>query len=114
MSEKNKRIDLNDRETIAIDIVRKQPLKKIAGLLGCHVTSISNEIRKHRIFVSGNYYVGNDCRYVKGCDKRNICGDEDCPMFCYACHKDCQGTMWLRHIRTGFKRRKSLLRKAKD
>ena len=89
MSEKNKRIDLNDRETIAIDIVRKQPLKKIAGLLGCHVTSISNEIRKHRIFVSGNYYVGNDCRYVKGCDKRNICGDEDCPMFCYACHKDC-------------------------
>ena len=89
MVEKNKRIDLNDRETIAIGIVRKQPLKKIARLLGRHVTSISNEIRKHRIFVSGSYYAGNDCRYVKGCDKRHICGDEDCPMFCYACHKDC-------------------------
>ena len=89
MDEKNKRIDLNDRETIAIGIVRKQPLKKIARLLGRHVTSISNEIRKHRIFVSGSYYAGNDCRYAKGCDKRHVCGDEDCPMFCYACHKDC-------------------------
>ena len=28
MVEKNKRIDLNDRETIAIGIVRKQPLKR--------------------------------------------------------------------------------------
>lgn len=89
MPEKNKRIDLNDRETITIGIVRKQPLKKIARLLGRHVTSISNEIREHRIFVSGSYYAGNDCRYAKGCDKRHVCGDEDCPMFCYACHKDC-------------------------
>ncbi len=42
---------LDDRESIAIGIVRKQPLKKIAQLLGRHVTLIFIEIRKHRIFV---------------------------------------------------------------
>ncbi len=89
MQEKNKRINLDDRESIAIGIMRHQPLKKIAKLLGRHVTSITNEIKKHRIFVRGSYYAGNDCRYAKGCDVRHVCGDDDCPMYCYACPKDC-------------------------
>ena len=77
MSEPTKRINLDDRESIAIGILRKQPLKKIAELLGRHVSSISNEIKKHRIFVRGSYFAGNDCRYAKGCDKRHMCGDTD-------------------------------------
>ena len=89
MSKVVPRINDADREKIALGIVRKQPLKKIAALLGRHLTSITNEIKKHRIFVRGSYYAGNDCRYAQGCDKRHVCGDPDCKMYCYTCPKSC-------------------------
>lgn len=89
MSEKISRMKLNDRETIEIGVIRKQPLKKIAELLNRHVASIGREIKSHRIFVKGSYYSGNDCDSAKGCTKRHVCGDEACPMYCYACQKDC-------------------------
>ncbi len=89
MQKNVKRINLNDRESIAIGIVRGQPLKRIAGLIGHHVSAVSNEVRKHRLFVRGSYYAGNDCRYAKGCDKRHICGDSGCYMYCHTCPKDC-------------------------
>lgn len=53
--EKVTRIDESDRETILIGIVRKQPLKRIAALLNRHLSSITNEIRKHRVFVHGRW-----------------------------------------------------------
>ena len=89
MSEPKKRLNLEERETIMIGILRNQPLIRIAELLGRHVASIAKEIKKHRIFVRGSYFAGNDCRYAKGCDKRHVCGDEDCPMYCYSCPKNC-------------------------
>ena len=46
MSKVVPRINDADREKIAIGIVRKQPQKKIAALLGRHLTSITNEIKK--------------------------------------------------------------------
>jgi len=89
MSERKSKLNLNDRETIEIGIIRKQPLKRIATLLKKHVASIAREIKRHRIFVSGSYYAGNDCNGAKGCTKRHVCGDESCPMYCYSCIKDC-------------------------
>ena len=89
MSERKSKLNLNDRETIEIGIIRKQPLKRIAVLLKKHVASIAREIKRHRIFVSGSYYAGNDCNGAKGCTKRHVCGDESCPMYCYSCIKDC-------------------------
>ena len=89
MSEKISRMKLNDRETIEIGVIRRQPLTKIAELLNRHVASIAREIKKHRIFVRGSYYSGNDCNGANGCTKRHVCGDESCPMYCYACSKDC-------------------------
>lgn len=89
MSEKKSKLNLNDRETIEIGIIRKQPLKRIAVLLKKHVASIAREIKRHRIFVNGSYYAGNDCNGAKGCTKRHVCGDESCPMYCYSCIKDC-------------------------
>lgn len=89
MSEKKSKLNLNDRETIEIGIIRKQPLKRIATLLKKHVASIAREIKRHRIFVSGSYYAGNDCNGARGCTKRHVCGDESCPMYCYSCIKDC-------------------------
>ena len=89
MSEKISKMKFDDRESIEIGVARKQPLKRIAKLLNRHPSSITNEILKHRIFVKGSYYAGNDCNGAKGCTKRHVCGDETCPMFCYSCPKDC-------------------------
>lgn len=82
-------MNLDERVSIEIGIVSKQTLKNIAAKLGRHTSSISNEIKNHRIFIPGNYYAGNDCKYVKGCNKRFLCGDTDCHMFCYSCTKNC-------------------------
>ncbi len=84
-----KQFTLDDRESIAIGIMRCQSLKKIAEHIGKHVSSVAKETKRHRIFVRGSYYAGNDCMYAKGCNKRHVCGDEVCPMYCYACTKDC-------------------------
>ena len=89
MSKTIPRINDADREKISLGLVRKQPLKKIAEYLGRHVSSISNEIKKHRVFVRGSYYAGNDCRYAEGGDKRHVCGDLDCKMYCYTCPNNC-------------------------
>ncbi len=84
-----KQFTLDDREHISVGIIRENKLWKIAQSLGRHVSAITREIKKHRVFVRGSYYAGNDCKYAQGCDKRHVCGDEDCPMYCYTCPKDC-------------------------
>ena len=89
MSEKISKMKFDDRETIEIGLARKQPLARIAVLLHRHVASIAREIKKHRIFIRGSYYAGNDCNGAKGCTKRHVCGDASCPMYCYACTKNC-------------------------
>ena len=83
------KLDLSDRESIAIGIVRKQPLSSIGNILNRSTSSISREIKKHRIFVAGSYYAGNDCKNAKHCTERHLCGDLNCPMYCYSCNKDC-------------------------
>ncbi len=84
-----KKIDLSDRETIEIGLVRNQPLKGIGELINKETSSVSREIKKHRIFVPGSYYAGNDCKYAKSCTERHLCGDMRCPMYCLSCNKDC-------------------------
>ena len=84
-----KKIDLSDRETIEIGLVRQQPLKTIGEYINKETSSVSREIKKHRIFVPGSYYAGNDCKYAKSCTQRHLCGDERCPMYCYTCNKNC-------------------------
>ena len=89
MSEKKSKFKFDDRETIEIGLARSQPLGRIAELLDRHPASISREIKKHRIFINGSYYSGNDCLGAKGCTKRHVCGDQACPMYCFACPRDC-------------------------
>ena len=89
MSEKISKMKFDDRETIEIGVARKLPLIQIATLLKRHVASIAREIKKHRIFIQGSYFAGNDCIGANGCTKRHVCGDESCPMYCYSCSKDC-------------------------
>lgn len=82
-------MNLSDRESIAIGIVREQPLAKIGVILNRSTSSISREIKKHRIFIAGSYFSGNDCKNAKNCTERHLCGNESCPMYCYSCNKDC-------------------------
>ncbi|WP_035775032.1 IS30 family transposase [Butyrivibrio sp. VCB2001] len=89
MSEKISRMKFDDRETIEIGVARMQPLQRIAELLNRHVASVAREIKRHRIFIPGSYFAGNDCKGAKGCTKRHLCGDDSCPMYCYTCAKDC-------------------------
>lgn len=84
-----KKLNLSDRMSIEIGLIRHQPLSKIGEIINRHRSSVAREIKTHRIFVSGNYFAGNDCRYAKGCAKRHLCGDDNCPMYCYSCGKDC-------------------------
>ncbi|MCR5415344.1 MAG: IS30 family transposase [Pseudobutyrivibrio sp.] len=84
-----KKLNLSERESIEIGIVRQQPLSRIALLINKHKSSIAREIKNYRIFLKGSYYAGNDCKYAKGCNKRHLCGDNKCPMFCYSCNKNC-------------------------
>lgn len=84
-----KKLDINDRESIAIGILRKQPLAKIGTIINRSTSSISREIKNHRIFVPGSYYAGNDCRNAQHCTERHLCGDKMCPMYCYSCNKNC-------------------------
>ena len=53
-----KKLNLDDRVSIEVGIVRCQPLEKIAEIIGRHKSSISREIKSRRIFVAGNYYAG--------------------------------------------------------
>ena len=53
------KLNLSDRETIEIGIVRHQPLIKIAELLNKHKSSVSREIKAYRLFIAGSYYAGN-------------------------------------------------------
>ena len=89
MSENQSKFKFDDRETIEIGLARCQPLKRIAELLNRHPSSIGREIKKHRIFIRGSYYSGNDCACAKGCTKRHVCGDQACPMYCFACPRNC-------------------------
>lgn len=79
------KFNLSDRESIEIGIVRHNSLKRIGVILNKSTSAISREIKKHRIFVPGSYFAGNDCKYAKGCTQRHMCGDERCPMYCYSC-----------------------------
>ncbi len=52
-----KKLNLSDRESIEIGIVRHQPLAKIGEIINRHRSSIAREIKTHRIYISGNYYI---------------------------------------------------------
>lgn len=77
------KLNLSDRETIAIYIVKDYPLADIGVLLNRSTSSISREIKKHRLFVAGSYYAGNDCKYAKNCQEIGLCGDKSCHMYCF-------------------------------
>lgn len=86
-----KHLKLQDRYDIEEGLNKGFTLKAIAEIAGKDQTTISKEIRKHRIAESGYNSDTNDCVYKKHCQKRNICSDCSNQKRCNICKlQDCR------------------------
>lgn len=70
-----KHLNLDCRITIEKELEKQTPLRRIAEMLGKDPTTISKEIKKHRIDQPHNRFneSSNKCALVKECKKKNIC-----------------------------------------
>lgn len=83
-------MDINTRTTIEAELAKKSSFKQIAQLVGKDCTTISKEVRKHRVFeqigACGRGF--NDCEqaFQHKCDLRCVC--DRCPTkkrYCWSC-----------------------------
>lgn len=70
-----KHLNLDYRIIIEKELEKRTPLKHIAEMLGKDPTTISKEIKKHRLAQPHNRFneSGNKCALIKECKKKNIC-----------------------------------------
>lgn len=90
-----KQIDLSDRIAIETGLYRGDPLRKIAEVIQKHPSTVSDEIRNNRTFIMGKYFAGKDCKFVRNCIEKHLCGadDEACNYKCKFCRGfDCTKT----------------------
>lgn len=88
---KDGQMNLSDRIAIETGISSKESFKKIGKLLERHPSTIAHEIKENRTFISGNYFLRKDCRFVRQHVQHHICGDQDCEENCCRCRSvDCQ------------------------
>ena len=86
-----KHLTLQDRYDIEEGLNKGFTLTSIAKKLGKNVTTISKEIRKHRIGDEGLYLHSNDCMYRVYCQKQSLCNDCSKLKRCCSCKKeDCR------------------------
>lgn len=92
------KLDLSDRSSIEFGLCKGEDFKTIAKQINRHPASISREIRNNRSFLPGNYPHGNDCKLVRSCTIKGLCGNRECNGYCYICnmhncHKFCSSYM---------------------
>lgn len=80
-------MDLSDRIAIETGICNKDSFKKIGAQIRRHPSTIAHEVKENRTFISGNYFMGKDCRYVRTSHEKHVCGDMDCEGNCCRCRK---------------------------
>ncbi len=87
----NKHMTLNDRFYIERCLSEGIPLYKIAKALGKDTTTISKEIKRHRI-TDGRYRIdSNDCIFYKKCKIQKLCLECNTMKRCATCKKhDCR------------------------
>ena len=83
-------MDLSDRMAIEVGLTRKDSFRKIAQVLRRHPTTIAKEVKQNRTYISGNYWHGKDCHYVRTANMHHICGDMECEKNCCSCQYDCR------------------------
>ncbi len=81
------RITFKERVRIEAGIYAKKSFSQIAKELGRSTSSIVREVKQNRIIVKSPHTMGTDCLHIGNCWKRNLCGEEDCPVFCRLCSK---------------------------
>ena len=80
-----------DREYIEAALTKGLTFKEISRFLSKDPTTISKEIKKHRLAQQPNLYTNkNRCLHRKGCGARCVCGLKSCDHLCRNCiPKDC-------------------------
>lgn len=78
-------MNLSDRIAIETGICRGDSFKKIAKRIHRHPSTVAHEVKENRTFIKGVYPCGKDCKYVKTCRKKQLCGCDD-----YACAYPCR------------------------
>lgn len=89
----SKQMDLSDRIAIETGICRGESFKQIAKRLNRHPSTIAHEVKENRTFIQSTYPCGKDCKFVRQCHEKNLCGcDEDaCRFTCRTCRGvDCR------------------------
>jgi len=88
---KSKHLTLSDRISIESALNDRSSFKAIGRSLGKDCTTISKEVRSHRIFVRTKNYGRNfnDCLLRIDCPQTGVCGRPDCKRRCSTCSHDC-------------------------
>ena len=84
-----KHLTLTDRTFIEQELVQGSSFKSIANVLGKDPTTISKEVKLHRVFFE-NYMRRFGCRRCSNyqqCREHNVCGDENCKYTCRYCKR---------------------------
>ena len=78
-------MNLSDRVAIETGICNKESFKKIGKLLRRHPSTIAHEIKENRTFISGNFFMRKDCKFVRTYHEKHVCGDMECNENCCRC-----------------------------
>lgn len=84
-----KHLTLSDRTFIEQELQQGSTFSYIASILGKDSSTISKEVRLHRIMHEANKYRSKcrGCMYYGDCSERHVCGLEKCKYACRYCYK---------------------------
>ena len=78
-----KHMTLSDRIFIEQSLANHNSFKEIASVLKKDPSTISKEIRKHRMFKEGSHYnLKNNCALLSSCQRVRICDRKLCNSLC--------------------------------
>ena len=73
-SRKQKHLTQDDRVAIQAGLTEGKSIRSIALGIGKDPTTVSKEIRKHRVFPKRtSFNSGNTCAHLKDCNRKNVC-----------------------------------------
>ena len=78
-------MNLADRIAIETGICRGESFKRIAERIDRHPSTVAREVKENRTFVPATYFAGKDCKFVRQCQAKQLCGAEP-----YACNRPCK------------------------
>lgn len=86
---KQGQMNLSDRIVIETGIGKGESFKTIAKMLNRHPSTIAHEVKENRTYIQGYYFLGKDCRYVRKCVLKQVCGkdEESCDLKCKMCRE---------------------------